>query len=517
MDNDEGLLTGCVQLFRARQLQAVVIGIVGASVEGLPQTETEVTEWLTRAHKERRQIPVFLRSDVTPGRWGNLTPECDPTQLRAATRESLEGRLWLGYVLEEQRGRANFVQRLVRVLEKAGLRVTARDAMLSADELSLERSAQRAASSEVRISRSQDIANGVCEAAVRENVRQASGGPRARLSASQLAGDCGLKLRDQFHVSTAAVQEAGWVWYYEQHGPAYARARAFHAGRLVNSHKEGLSLSTDAQATYLAANTLTAVFRTDLRRFVSGRVVLRGKPEQKEDFKFGRRAMAFLSGHIGTSFLQAFGSCRGKFGPKALARFRKSIEAGTLARKQVVVLTSPVLAYIGLVARPVYGGGRKGPPVAYRLCYAWSLPKTLDGETVPPPHPLPQDPRAATWQPEGKAPDLVAGDADERHVSTSSLEEEDEAQEDEEEEKKNNDKAPARKKLRRCDGEPRRGQIQEVPGGAQEQHAKGPARKRARPRKCIASDSGSEIESSCLPDARGEHADRRGGQSQDAR
>ena len=118
--------------------------------DGLPNTVEEVTKWVTCSHRERKAIPIYLRSDCGTYRSreeGKEHPESNPAHLHAAARDTLEGHLWLCHMIEYFRSERSFAARLACIIQRSGIKVRHVQSTLSKEELTAQRVATKGAKS----------------------------------------------------------------------------------------------------------------------------------------------------------------------------------------------------------------------------------------------------------------------------------------------------------------------------------------------------------------------------------
>jgi len=108
-------------LFRCRNLQEVLVSYAASEVHAnRPQQPDALFSWVTQA-RNLAALPDEFRHDRSP--FITLPSSTDPAALKTLLSGSFEGQLWVANEMERHRSDRWFVQRMTRVMERAGITV----------------------------------------------------------------------------------------------------------------------------------------------------------------------------------------------------------------------------------------------------------------------------------------------------------------------------------------------------------------------------------------------------------
>lgn len=109
-------------LFRCRALKNVMISYDSSGSNArAPQTPKELFKWVTLA-RNVAALPDEFRDDRSP--FVRRASSSDPKELELLLSDSFEGRLWVSQSIDANRSSAWFCERLISILNKAGMAVS---------------------------------------------------------------------------------------------------------------------------------------------------------------------------------------------------------------------------------------------------------------------------------------------------------------------------------------------------------------------------------------------------------
>jgi hypothetical protein len=387
-------------MFRCRKLKRATVAYSGqqwaAGSQLPPQTLRELCSWATAA-KNRGSIPDPFRHDrnaAMPDAAGETATR--PEDLEAFVAGSFEGRMWVANELEKHRSAVNFVPRLVRILERAGIAVEVVDGKTTEakketqeqglkgvktqlgwgmDDVRTERSAVAAEHLETAVAIRRDQAEQGIES--KDDNTPRTKGEKLGLALEHATTVFGV---DPAEI-TASPDAAGWFKYYENCVTGYRNlARAIRG----ESRKAfDYETASPYEATKLATEALEAVGLTlESRTGNNDRIAL-------------DKLQPATNPSITAAFDQINRNCLRLYQDRHGGRRAKS---GPVKPRTVVSALNAALRFFDGAITPQYTTQReraRKTPSHYAITWPWETnirPDPKTGECPPPPEPRPAHP-----------------------------------------------------------------------------------------------------------------------------
>jgi len=399
-DKNAAAAQSAQMLFRCRKLKKVTVAYSGqkwaAGSQLPPQTLRELCSWATAA-KNSGTIPDAFRHDRNAAMHDTAGETATkPADLEAFVTGSFEGRMWVANELEKHRSALNFVPRLVRILERAGIKVEVLDGKTAEekkeaqtqelkgvktklgwgmDDVRTERSAVAAEHLETAVAIRQDQAEqGI---AFKDDNTPRTKGEKLGLALEHASTAFGVDPEE----ITASTDAAGWFKYYEHCATGYRNlSRAIRGESRKAFDYETVS---PYEATKLAMEALEAVGLTlESRADHNDRIDLdKLKPDKNP-------SIIAVFEQINRSSLRLYQDRNG--GRRA--------KSGPVKPRTVVSALNAAVGFFDGAITPQYSTQRerdRKTPSHYAITWPWETnirPDPKTGKCPPPPEPRPSHP-----------------------------------------------------------------------------------------------------------------------------
>ena len=388
--NNAAVPQSAQMLARARAMPAFHIAYKGEfRLESKPPTSAEeLAEWVVSA-QQWDNLPDTFRYD----RNGAIAiPNRTPNEFLGHVRSRHDGNLWFDHELEKQRSKYEFVPRLKRLLERAGIVVSvnfnaaAEDDKNALDLMKKEIGKAKLAGDHARA----EVMAANVEAAVDrqhflaeqnqdpedERLRDKTRAEKLGMNAMRVLDTFGM---DAFDVETysAPEQPAEWYRYYEKCAEQYR-----------NLQNENAGVGFDATETCTASTREATAMAHRAVKLLGGTLSDPILPISKEVMTAPSDELTKHCIEINRAASRVFGDANG---PRRLAA--KGGQARTITASLNVAL-SVIGAHIEAVYRSERDRKRK-TPTSYCIVYAWSEhckglhDRTVEVDTSPTPIPVP--------------------------------------------------------------------------------------------------------------------------------